>query len=58
MSKRRKKPKETAQQKETCILVGVATQHQRRKQLEEYLDELAFLATTAHAITKKVFIYN
>ena len=56
MRKRRKKLIETAIEKETCILVGVATQNQKREQLEEYLDELAFLATTADAVTKKVFI--
>ena len=56
MSKKKNKLIETAVEKETCILVGVATQHQKRDQLEEYLDELAFLATTANAVTKKVFI--
>ena len=56
MRKRRKKLIETAIEKETCILVGVASQNQKREQLEEYLDELAFLATTADAVTKKVFI--
>ncbi|MBM71887.1 MAG: GTPase HflX [Crocinitomicaceae bacterium] len=56
MRKRRKKLIETAIEKETCILVGVATKNQKREQLEEYLDELAFLATTADAVTKKVFI--
>ena len=56
MSKRRKKLIDTARERETCILVGVATQHQKREQLEECLDELAFLATTAHAVTKNVFI--
>ena len=56
MKRRRKKLLDTALEKETCVLAGVATQHQKREQLEEYLEELAFLATTADAITKKVFI--
>ena len=56
MRRRRKKLIDTAVEKETCVLVGVATQHQKKEQLEEYLEELAFLATTADAITKKVFI--
>ena len=56
MRRRRKKLIDTAVEKETCVLVGVATQHQKREQLEEYLEELAFLATTADAITKKNFI--
>ena len=56
MKRRRKKLIDTALEKETCVLAGVATQHQKREQLEEYLKELAFLATTADAITKKVFI--
>ena len=42
--------------KETCVLVGLATQHQKREQLKEYLDELAFLVTTANAETKRTFI--
>ena len=47
---------DTAVQKETCVLVGLATQHQKREQLKEYLDELAFLVTTANAETKRTFI--
>ena len=57
MSRRRKKKLiDTSIDKETCVLVGVATLHQRREQLEEYLEELAFLASTADAVTKKTFI--
>ena len=48
----------TATEKETCILVGLATQQQSRAQLKEYLDELAFLVTTANAETKKIFIQS
>lgn len=40
---------------EYCILVGVISQTQNEAQVLEYLDELEFLATTAGAITKKVF---
>lgn len=47
---------DTAVQKETCVLVGLVTQHQKREQLVEYLEELAFLVTTANAETKKTFI--
>ena len=46
---------DTAVQKETCVLVRLATQHQKREQLK-YLDELAFLVTTANAETKRTFI--
>jgi len=48
----------TSIDKETCILVGLATQLQSRKQLTEYLDELAFLVSTADAVTKKIFIQS
>jgi len=48
----------TATEKETCILVGLATQQQSRAQLKEYLNELAFLVTTANAETKKIFIQS
>ena len=36
----------------------MATRHQRREQLEEYLDELAFLAETAKAETRRVFVQS
>jgi len=48
----------TAKPAETCVLIGLATRHQRREQLEEYLDELAFLAETAKAETRQVFIQS
>ena len=41
---------ETGIVKETCVLVGVISGRQSREQVEEYLDELAFLAETAHAV--------
>ena len=54
----KRKPISTAEEKETCILVGLATQNQKREQLQEYLDELAFLVSTANAISKKTFIHS
>ncbi|MEN9393939.1 MAG: GTPase HflX [Bacteroidota bacterium] len=45
----------TAKPQETCVLVGIITQSQNRALLEEYLDELAFLAETAHAYTLQRF---
>jgi len=54
----KRKPISTAEEKETCILVGLSTQNQKREQLQEYLDELAFLVSTANAISKKTFIQS
>jgi GTP-binding protein HflX len=39
----------TAKKQETCVLVGLITRQQPKELLMEYLDELAFLAETAHA---------
>ena len=52
------KPISTSIDKETCILVGLATQTQTRQQLTEYLEELAFLVLTANAVTKRTFIQS
>lgn len=41
---------------ETAVIVGVVTKDQTEQQVNEYLDELAFLADTAGAETKKRFI--
>ena len=41
---------------EQAILVGIVRKGQDRSEVEEYLDELQFLALTAGAITKKIFI--
>jgi len=41
---------------ETAVLVGLIQQTQTEQQVNEYLDELAFLALTAGAKTKKRFI--
>lgn len=57
MAKKRE-PLSTAKPAETCILIGLATRHQRREQLEEYLEELAFLAETAKAERQRTFIQN
>jgi GTP-binding protein HflX len=40
---------------EKAVLVGVITQHESEEQVEEYLDELAFLAETAGAEASKRF---
>ena len=54
----KRKPISTSIDKETCILVGLATQVQTRQQLTEYLEELAFLVLTANAVTKRTFIQS
>jgi GTPase len=41
---------------EKAVLVGLVTKDQKEVQVMEYLDELAFLAETAGAITVKRFI--
>ena len=45
--------KKKFQQEQKTVLVGVITPDQTEKQLNEYLDELAFLATTAGVIAVK-----
>ena len=57
MAKKRE-PLSTAKPAETCVLIGLATRHQRREQLEEYLEELAFLAETAKAQRQRTFIQS
>ena len=54
----KRKPLSTAKPAETCVLIGLATRRQRREQLEEYLEELAFLGETAKAITQRVFVQS
>ncbi len=46
---------ETEDHQETCVLIGVITQDQSRDLVDEYLDELEFLAETANAKCKKRF---
>lgn len=41
--------------KETAVLIGLILPIQKEEQLQEYLDELAFLAETAGALTLKRF---
>ncbi len=43
-------------QEERAVLVGVVQKEQTEQQVQEYLDELAFLAETAGAVTVKKFI--
>ena len=47
---------DTAIQKETIILIGIITKNETEERINEYLDELAFLADTAGAVTVKRFI--
>ncbi len=48
----------TANEKETAILVAVADQHTSVMQLEEHLEELAFLVSTSGAETVSTFTQN
>ena len=43
------------ERRETAVLVGIITQEQDEAKVNEYLDELAFLADTAGAIPVKRF---
>ena len=47
--------KQKIKEEERAILVGLVQKNQTPEQVEEYLDELAFLALTAGAITVKRF---
>lgn len=47
--------KNTIQKEERAVLVGMVQKDQTETQLQEYLDELAFLAETAGAVTVKRF---
>jgi len=47
---------DTEIRKETAVLVGVITRQETEEKVEEYLNELAFLADTAGAIPVKRFI--
>lgn len=49
-------PESTEKITESAVLVGLITQFQTEDQLKEYLDELAFLAETAGAETREVFV--
>jgi GTP-binding protein HflX len=54
-SKRLLDKKNSIQKEERAILVGVIDKTQTEEQVQEYLDELAFLADTAGAITLRRF---
>jgi GTP-binding protein HflX len=47
--------KNSIQKEEKAVLVGLVTKEQTVEQAQEYLDELAFLAETAGAVTLKRF---
>jgi GTPase len=47
--------KQKIKNEERAILIGLVQQNQTQEQVDEYLDELAFLAETAGAITVKRF---
>ncbi len=47
--------KKKVQKEEKAVLVGIVHKDQTEEQLNEYLDELAFLAETAGAVTVKRF---
>jgi GTP-binding protein HflX len=47
--------KNSIQKEEKAILVGIVDKNQTEEQVQEYLDELAFLAETAGAVTLKRF---
>ena len=48
--------KQEIQQEERAIIVGVMQKGQTELQVQEYMDELAFLAETAGAVTIKRFM--
>jgi GTP-binding protein HflX len=48
--------KNRIEEEEKAVLIGVIQKDQREQQVQEYLDELAFLAETAGAVTVKKFV--
>lgn len=52
------KLQETKKPQETCVLAGIVNKRQNIDVLTEYLDELAFLATTADAFCVKRYWQN
>jgi GTP-binding protein HflX len=48
--------KKVIQQEERAVLVGIIQPNQTEQQVQEYLDELAFLASTAGAVAVKRFV--
>src|SRR5690606_42016690 len=51
-----KQKKGILKEPEKAVLIGVITKDQSEQQVEEYLDELEFLAETAGAVTFKRFV--
>jgi GTP-binding protein HflX len=47
---------DTARKAETAVLVGIVSPGQTEQEVKEYLDELAFLAETAGAVTLSRFV--
>ena len=54
----KKKSSGLTKSKERAILVGLALKKQKKEVIEEYLDELQFLALTAGATTVKTFVQH
>ena len=52
----REQRKGLAQKLEKAVLVGLVRWNQTKEQVDEYLDELEFLASTAGAVTEKKFV--
>lgn len=48
----------TAQEPETCVLIGLVTGRESRDEVQEHLEELAFLATTADANNQRTFVQS
>lgn len=51
-----RKPIDTRPKPELAVLVGIVCEGQHEEQVNEYMDELAFLAETAGAVTVKRFM--
>ncbi len=54
----KKNKKGIKENNETAVLIGIIRRDNTKEQVNEYLAELEFLAETAGAITKKVFIQS
>ena len=52
----KKKSHSTAPEPESCILIGLVTGRESRDTVDEHLEELAFLASTAEATSLRTFI--
>src|SRR3954463_4244229 len=48
-------PVSTSKKQETAVLIGISIRSDEEDRLDEYLEELEFLAETAGALTKKRF---